>query len=101
MAIPVIDPESSVLSYPQWLTWEHQFSATNAPTSWQIVAGGFPSGMTFQPSWAVTGTAGSTNQINLTAHGFANGTILVFSALTGGSSLTTATNYYLVNAAAN
>jgi hypothetical protein len=100
MAIPVVDPESSVLTYPQWLKWEHQFSATNTPTSWQITAGGFPSGMTFQPSWAVTGTS-SSNLINLTAHGFANGTILTFSALTGGSSLATATNYYVVNTAAN
>jgi hypothetical protein len=99
MSVPVIDPESSVLSYPQWLTWEHQFSATNLPASWQIVAGGFPSGMTFEPSWSVTGTA-SGHTIGQPSTGlFANGTILVFSALTGGTGLSTATRYYVVNSA--
>ena len=98
MAIPVIDPESSVLSYPQWLTWEHQFSATNTPTSWQIVAGGFPSGMTFEPSWSVTGASSGHTIGQPTTSLFANGSILVFSALTGGSGLSTATRYYVVNA---
>jgi hypothetical protein len=98
MSVPTIDPESSVLSYPQWLTWEHQFSATNLPASWQIVAGGFPSGMTFEPSWSVTGASSGHTIGQPSTSLFANGTILVFSALSGGSGLSTATRYYGVNA---
>jgi hypothetical protein len=100
MPAPVIDPESSVLSYPQWAAWEHQFSASPAETSWVVASGSFPTGMTFQPNWAVTGTS-SGNTINLAAHGFANGTLFVFAALAGGSGLATATRYYVVGAATN
>ncbi|MDR3405602.1 MAG: hypothetical protein P4L99_24110 [Chthoniobacter sp.] len=101
MSAPVIDPESSILSYPQWLTWEHQFSATNSPVSWAITGGGFPSGMTFEPAWNVS-ISDSGDTVNLTNHGFANGTLLVFSAIpSGGGGLTTGTRYYVVNAAAD
>lgn len=47
-----------------------------------------------------TGTA-STNKINLTAHGFANGDIVVFTALTGGAGLVVGRPYFVVTAAAN
>ncbi|MEI9897160.1 MAG: hypothetical protein WDN28_25680 [Chthoniobacter sp.] len=56
--------------------------------------------MTFEPSWNVTADA-STDTIALTAHGFANGTVLAFSSLTGGTGLSTATRYFVVNAAAD
>jgi hypothetical protein len=98
MSAPVIDPESSVLIYPQWLNWEHQFSATGTPYDWTIASGGFPSGMTFQPSLSVTGTS-SDNAIAASNHGLPEGAGLVFRSKTGGSSLTTNTIYYLVNAA--
>jgi hypothetical protein len=99
MSVPTIDPESSVLSYPQWLTWEHQFSATNSPYDWAITAGAFPTGMTFQP--ALTGVTGdyTTDTFTSTAHGLANGTAIVFRAKTGGTGLSTNTIYYVVNAA--
>ncbi|MEI9895231.1 MAG: hypothetical protein WDN28_15405 [Chthoniobacter sp.] len=98
---PVIDPESSILSYPQWLPWEHQFSATNLPVSWAINSGSFPSGMTFEPRWDVT-LSDSGDVVNLAAHGFANGTLLVFSAIpSGGGGLSVGTRYYVVNAAAD
>jgi len=84
MSIPVIDPESSVLSYPQWLTWEHQFSATFSPYNWRIASGSFPSGMLFQPSLDVTGDH-TTDTLTHAAHGLANGTALVFRSKTGGS----------------
>ena len=98
MSVPVIDPESSVLSYPQWQAWEHQFSATNNPTSWQIVAGGFPTGMNFEPSWNVTGASSGYTINQPSASLFANGTILVFSAINGGAGFATGTRYYVVNA---
>lgn len=97
MPAPVIDPESSVLSYPQWMAWEHTFSASNTPTSWTLASGSFPTGMTFQPTTEVLGTA-STDLIEAVAHGFAAGTRLIFATLTGGSGLTAATNYFVINA---
>lgn len=97
MSAPVIDPESSVLIYPQWLNWEHQFSATGSPYDWAIASGGFPTGLTFQPSLAVTGTS-SDNKIAASAHGLPNGAALVFRSKTGGSSVVTNTIYYVCNA---
>ncbi|MDR3406390.1 MAG: hypothetical protein P4L99_28150 [Chthoniobacter sp.] len=94
MSVPTIDPESSILSYPQWLNWEHQFAATGIPYDWAIHAGAFPTGMRFQPSWSVTGTA-SSDDIALTAHGFADGTALVFRTITGGAGLVVNTIYYV------
>ena len=100
MSAPVIDPESSVLSYPQWLTWEHQFSATNNPYDWSIASGAFPTGMTFQPAYA--GTASNIGDtINFTAHGLANGTCIVFRTLTGGTGLSINTRYFVINTAAD
>lgn len=87
-----------MIIFPQWLTWEHQFAATNSPYVWSIASGGFPTGMTFQPSWAVTGDA-TANTISLVGHGFQNGMQLVFSAISGGSGLSANTLYYVVNAA--
>lgn len=96
MAAPVIDPESSVLSYPQWITWEHTFSATNTPLSWAIASGGFPTGMTFEA--ALSGTGSDTGDVITRAdHGIADGTVIVFTTLTGGAGLSTGTRYYVVN----
>ncbi|EDY16673.1 hypothetical protein CfE428DRAFT_5786 [Chthoniobacter flavus Ellin428] len=100
MAAPAIDPESGVLIYPQWLTWEHQFSATNNPYDWAITSGAFPTGMTFQPSGSVTVSA-TGDTVNWTAHGLANGTCVVFRSLTGGTGLAINTRYFVVNAAAD
>lgn len=98
MSAPVIDPESSVLSYPQWLSWEHQFSATDNPYDWKIVAGAFPTGMTFQPAWTVT-ASDSGDVINLANHPFENGMCLVFRSLDGaGAGLTSNTRYFVINA---
>ncbi|MEI9894239.1 MAG: hypothetical protein WDN28_10230 [Chthoniobacter sp.] len=53
---------------------------------------------TFEPSWDVTANA-SADTIALTAHGFTDGMVMVFSSLTGGTGLSTATRYFVVNAA--
>ena len=45
--------------------------------------------------------ATATNLFTQTNHGLANGTALVFTALTGGSSLATATQYFVINVTAN
>lgn len=100
MAVPTIDPESSVLAYPQWLPWEHTFSASNSPTSWSIASGGVPTGMTFQAPLTATGS-NTGDTINRNAHGLANGTLIAFTTLTGGTGLATATRYYVINAEAN
>lgn len=100
MPVPTIDPESSVLSYPQWLTWEHQFSATNAPSSWTVASGSWPTGMIFEGATDVTGTA-STDLIEAVAHGFLDNMVVLFTTITGGSGLTALTRYYVVNANAD
>lgn len=48
----------------------------------------------------VTATA-ATNKVNSTAHGLANGDVVIFSALTGGAGLAVDTPYYVVNKATN
>lgn len=101
MSAPVIDPESGVLYYPQYTAWEHQFSAfsdTVPVYDWVIFAGGFPTGMTFQPSLAATG-ASTGNLMTSAGHGLANGTALVFRSITSGGSPTptTAVIYYVIN----
>lgn len=100
MSAPVIDPESSVLIYPQWLHWEHQFSATGTPYDWTIASGGFPTGMIFQPSLSVTGTS-SDNQIAASSHGLPEGAAVVLRSKTGGSSVAINTIYYILNAEAD
>lgn len=101
MPTPVIDPESSVLSYPQWLSWEHQFSATGDPYDWSIVAGSFPTGMIFQPSWAVTAVAAG-DLILLDDNPLKDGMCVVFRSLDGvGAGLTSNTRYFVINAGAN
>lgn len=99
MSTPVIDPESSVLSYPQWLTWAHQFSATYTPYDWQIVAGNFPPGMSFQPSWSVTTSGGSIVFTSPpTDQPFDDGACLVFRSLGGsGAGLAPNVPYYVIN----
>lgn len=49
---------------------------------------------------SVTGTA-STNKVNSTSHGLANGDVVIFSALTGGAGLAVDTPYFVVSKAAN
>ncbi|HSI10713.1 MAG TPA: hypothetical protein VK961_01655 [Chthoniobacter sp.] len=99
MSSPIIDPESGMLIYPQWLTWEHQFAATNSPYDWSVASGGFPTGMTFQPTLTgVTGDYG-TDVFTKTAHGLSDGMAVVFRAKTGGTGLATNTVYYVINAA--
>lgn len=44
MAIPVINPTTSILAYKQWEAWEYQPYATNTPTGW--TSGPRPPGMT-------------------------------------------------------
>lgn len=94
MSAPVIDPTSSVLSYPQWLTWQFIFSASNSPNAWSVASGGFPTGMSFQPSLAATGSSG-TNIITASDNTYTNGTVVVFAALTGGAPLAAGTLYYV------
>ena len=94
MPIPVIDPESSVLAYPQWMPWEHIFSATNLPTAWGVTSGGVPIGMSFEPVLAATGDSG-TGIITAVGHTYQTGNVLMFRELTGGSGLATATLYYV------
>jgi len=46
MAIPVINPTTSILDYLQWEPWQYQPYATNTPTSWSIDPSA-PTGMDF------------------------------------------------------
>ena len=48
----------------------------------------------------MTATA-STDKVNSTAHGLANGDVVIFSTLTGGAGLVVDTPYYVVNKATN
>lgn len=97
MAVPVIDPESSILAYPQYLPWEHNFSATNAPYAWALDSGSLPTGMSFQKQHDITVTA-STDKITLAGHGFTEGMLVGFTALDGsGAGLAPLTRYYVRN----
>lgn len=96
MAIPIVDPTSSILSYPQWLEWQFFFTATQSPTSWSVQSGGFPTGMSFQPKQATTGVA-STDILTATGTAFTEGTNLQFATITGGAGLTAGTNYFVTN----
>lgn len=101
MAVPIIDPESSVLAYPQWVSWEHQFSASGSPYIWEIASGAFPTGLVFQPATSVTGEA-DDDTFTAADHGLVNGTIVAFSALSGGGGVfNTTTRYYVINATTN
>lgn len=95
MPVPVIDPTTSILSYPQWVPWEHTFSASNSPTSWNITSGGFPSGMSFQPAISIVSGSSSDNLIAATAHGLSDGAPIVFTSLSGGTGLSTGTLYFV------
>jgi hypothetical protein len=99
MPVPVIDSTTSVLSFPQWQTWQYAFVASGTPYNWIINSGSFPPGMDFQAKFAATGNSG-TGVVTAAGTAFSEGTLLVFSSLTGGSSLTAGTViYYATNVA--
>ena len=68
MPAPVIDPTTSILGYRQWLYWEYQPYASNAPTSWACT--GLPPGMSVNATTGKISGAGSVPgifQASLTA----------------------------------
>jgi hypothetical protein len=96
MSAPVIDDTTSVLSFPQWQNWEHYFTATNTPYQWNINAGGFPTGMTFQPNWNGIGTSATGVISTGVDHGLALGQVVMFSSITwSGTGLAINTPYYV------
>jgi len=100
MSVPIVSSLSSILSFNQWLYWQVNFIASGTPYDYRIDSGNVPPGMVFQPSLSATASA-SGDTINATAHGLVNGTCLVGRTLTGGTGLSTATLYFVVNALAN
>lgn len=97
MSVPVVDTESSVLSFPQWEAWEHFFSASGSPYRFDLASGAFPTGMAFQPLVSVTGANSGDIFTVSSPNPFSNGDAIALGVLTGGTGLATTTKYFVIN----
>lgn len=94
MSAPVISAASSILGYRRYEYWEFQPAASNGPVIWSAV--GLPDGILVE-TWGARSATGvaSTDIVTSTGHGYANGDRVWFSALSGGSGLSTGTVYFV------
>lgn len=94
MPAPVISASSSILGFKRNERFAFTMAATNDPLIWAAV--GLPSTVTIDTpeNLAATGVA-STDVVTATGHDFVNGSLVYFSAITGGAGLTANTIYFV------
>lgn len=94
MSAPVISAASSILGYRRYEYWEFCPAASNEPVIWSAV--GLPDGLSVE-TWAARAATGvaSTDIVTSAGHGYANGDRVWFSALSGGSGLSSNTVYFV------
>jgi len=94
MPVPTINTTQSVLGARVGVPFEFQAYATEAPFFWD--ATGLPTGLSIDTPAAKNATIEANDDIvSCTAHGYLDGDRIYFSALAGGTGLSTNTIYYV------